>query len=130
MTNSGQPVLKADWVEPGALVIAAGSNQPTRNELPPELVGAAELVVVDQLEAAQLESGDLLEAEKSGRFNWDGVVELGAVLAGRAKGRRSAEGIVLFESHGLALWDIAAGAYVLETARRARLGTEVSFFPD
>jgi len=130
MTNSGQPVLKADWVEPGALVIAAGSNQPTRNELPPELVGAAELVVVDQLEAAQLESGDLLEAEKSGRFNWDGVVELGAVLAGRAKGRRSADGIVLFESHGLALWDVAAGAYVLETARRARLGTEVSFFPD
>jgi ornithine cyclodeaminase/alanine dehydrogenase-like protein (mu-crystallin family) len=130
MTNSGQPVLEAGWVEPGALVIGAGSNQPARNELPPELVESAEVVVVDQLEAARLESGDLLAAEKSGRFKWDGVVELGAVLAGRERGRRSAEGIVLFESHGLALWDVAAGAYVLEAARHAGLGTEVSIFAE
>jgi len=130
MTNSGQPVLEAGWVSPGALVIAAGSNQPARNELPPELVAAAEVVVVDQLEAARIESGDLLVAEQAGRFNWDGVVELGAVLAGRSPGRRSEDGIVLFESHGLALWDVAAGAYVLETARRARLGMEVSLFTD
>jgi len=130
MTNSGQPVLEAGWVSPGALVIAAGSNQPTRNELPPDLIAAAELVVVDQLEAAQIESGDLLLAEQAGRFEWDGVVELGAVLAGRATGRRSDEGIVVFESHGLALWDVAAGAYVLDRARRAGLGTEVQLFDD
>jgi ornithine cyclodeaminase len=130
MTNSGQPVLEAGWVEPGALVIGAGSNQPGRNELPPELVAAAEVVVVDQLEAAQLESGDLLLAEAAGKFNFDRAVELGAILAGRAEGRRSDSGIVLFESHGLALWDVAAGAHVLEKARKARLGTEVTFFPE
>jgi ornithine cyclodeaminase/alanine dehydrogenase-like protein (mu-crystallin family) len=52
------------------------------------------------------------------------------VLTGNDPGRRSKDGIVLFESHGLALWDIAAGAHVLEEARRIRLGTEVSFFPE
>lgn len=130
MTNSGSPVLEAGWIEPGALVIAAGSNIPNKSELPPELVQRAEVVVVDQLEAAKLESGDLLLAEASGHFEWDRAVELGAILAGKEKGRRSADGIVLFESHGLALWDVAAGAYVLAEARRVRLGTEVDFFPE
>lgn len=129
MTNSGIPVLDADWIEPGALVIGAGSNIPNKSELPPELVRRAEVVVVDQLEAARLESGDLLLAEASGHFAWERAVELGAVLTGNDPGRRSKDGIVLFESHGLALWDIAAGAHVLQEARRARLGTEVSFFP-
>jgi alanine dehydrogenase len=130
MTNSGSPVIDADWIEPGALVIAAGSNIPNKAELPPELVQRAEVVVVDQLDAAKLESGDLLMAAASGHFDWDGVVELGAVLAGKAEGRRSEGGIVLFESHGLAIWDVAAGAYVLQEARRIRLGSEVTFFPD
>jgi alanine dehydrogenase len=130
MTNSGSPVLEADWIEPGALVIAAGSNIPNKAELPPELVQRAEVVVVDQLDAARIESGDLLLAEASGHFAWDEAVELGAVLAGKQEGRRSEGGIVLFESHGLALWDVAAGAYVLREARRIRLGSEVSFFPE
>lgn len=128
MTNSDTPVLDADWVEPGALVIAAGTNIPTRAELPPELVERAEVIVVDQLEAARLESGDLLRAEASGHLDWDRVVELGAVVAGKDRGRRSADGIVLFESHGLALWDVAAGAEVLAKARQRRLGTEIDLF--
>jgi ornithine cyclodeaminase len=130
MTNSGSPVLEAGWIEPGALVIAAGSNIPNKAELPGELVERAEVVVVDQLAAAQIESGDLLLAEASGHFSWDRAVEFGAVLAGKAEGRRSEAGIVLFESHGLALWDVAAGAYVLREARRIRLGNEVDFFPE
>ena len=128
MTNSGTPVLDADWVEPGALVIAAGSNIPFKAEMPPELVERAELVVVDQLEAARIESGDLLLAEASGHFDWGRAVELGPILAGREPGRRSGDGIVLFESHGLALWDVAAGALVLERALQARLGTELELF--
>jgi len=130
MTSAGTPVLEADWVEPGALVIGAGSNIPTKSELPPELVERAEVVVVDQLETARLESGDLLLAEASGHFDWDRTVELGAILAGKEPGRRSRDGIVLFESHGLALWDVAAGAVVLEKARQLRLGGEVELFSD
>lgn len=130
MTTSGTPVLEAQWVAPGALVIGAGSNIPTKCELPPELVERAELVVVDQLETARVESGDLLMAEASGHFDWDRAVELGTILAGREPGRRSAEGVVIFESHGLAIWDVAAGALVLEKARQLRLGTEVDLFSD
>ena len=37
----------------------------------------------------------------------DRVTDLGRVLAGEAEGRRSAEGITLFDSTGLAIQDLA-----------------------
>lgn len=127
ITPSATPVIESSWVSDGALVIGAGSNMPHKAELPPELVIRAGTVVVDQLEAARLESGDLRAAEASG-FDWSGVQELGAVLAGQSAGRRSPSEVVLFESHGLALWDVAAGALVFEEASRSRLGNEVELF--
>lgn len=128
ITPSATPVIEAGWVADGALVIGAGSNQPQKAELPAELVQRAGLVVVDQLEAARLESGDLLAAEAAGLFDWKDAVELGAILAGGNGGRRSAKDLVLFESHGLALWDVASAALVYEEAKRARLGNEIELF--
>lgn len=123
ITNSASPVLEAAWVEPGALVVGAGSNFPTRAELPAELVHAARAVVVDQLEAARLESGDLLCAG----YDLDRAVELGAVLAGKAA-LPDGEAPLIFESHGLALWDVAAGKLVLDAARAQSIGEEVALF--
>jgi len=127
MTTSSEPVLEADWVAPHALVIAAGSNFPQRAEIPTELVERAGSVVVDQLSTARLESGDLIQAHAAGKFDWDRATELGSVLAG--KWQPPAEpGITLFESHGLALWDLAAASVVLPVARQRGLGEEVVFF--
>jgi ornithine cyclodeaminase/alanine dehydrogenase-like protein (mu-crystallin family) len=123
MTTSAAPVLEAAWVKPGALVVGAGSNLPARAEVPPDVVGACSLIVVDQMETARLESGDLIQAERAGAFSWDRAVELGAVLADKVSVPRGET--MLFESHGLALWDVAAGAVVLERARRRRVGDEV-----
>jgi ornithine cyclodeaminase/alanine dehydrogenase-like protein (mu-crystallin family) len=127
MTTSPTPVLEADWVEPHALVIAAGSNWRTKAEVPAELVAKAHTVVVDQLAAAQLESGDLITAQEAGKFEWSRAVELGTILAGKWKSPEG-QGITLFESHGLALWDLAAGSVVLAAARRRGFGEEVSLF--
>jgi ornithine cyclodeaminase len=123
MTTSGSPVLAAEWVEPGALVVAAGSNYPTRAELPPELVHGARAVVVDQRETARLESGDLLTAG----FDVDATIELGAVLAGTAT-LPEGQAPVIFESHGLALWDLAAATTILPAARAAGAGEEIALF--
>lgn len=123
ITNSASPVLEAGWVERGALVVGAGSNFPTRAELPAELVHAARAVVVDQLDAARLESGDLLCAG----YDLDRAVELGAVLAGKAA-LPDGEAPLIFESHGLALWDVAAGKLVLDAARAQSVGEEVALF--
>lgn len=127
MTTSSEPVLEAEWVEPHALVIAAGSNFPNRAEIPADLVGRATSVVVDQLATAQLESGDLIQAQAAGKFDWDRATELGSVLAGKWHVPEG-PGITLFESHGLAIWDLAAASVVLPAARAKGLGKEVDFF--
>ena len=127
VTTSQSPVIQADWVEPHALVVAAGSNFRNRAEIPPDLVARAQTVVVDQLAAAQLESGDLIAAHDAGKFDWSRAVELGAVVAGKWQ-RQPGPGITIFESHGLALWDLAAGTAVLKAARERGLGDEVAIF--
>jgi len=125
-TTSHSPVLEAEWVEPHALVAAVGSNFRNRAELPADLVERAQTVVVDQLATAELESGDLIQAAEAGRFEWSQAVELGAVVAGRWE-RPGRAGITLFESHGLALWDVAAAAVVVAAARKRGAYDEVEF---
>ena len=127
MTNSRTPVIEADWVEPHALVIAAGSNWHNKAEVPADLVAKAKTIVVDQLVAAQLESGDLIAAHEAGKFEWSRAIELGAVVAGKWQ-RPQETGITIFESHGLALWDLAAGSAVLAAARARGIGEEVELF--
>ncbi len=127
MTTSSQPVLEADWVAPHALVIAAGSNFPNRVEIPAELVARARSVVVDQLATARLESGDLIQAHAAGMFDWERATELASVLTGKWK-MPEEPGITLFESHGLAIWDLAAASVVVPAARAKALGEEVAFF--
>ena len=117
ITTSHSPVIEADWVAPEALVAAVGSNYRNRAELPAELVARAKTIVVDQLSAAQLESGDLIQAQEAGKFDWSQAVELGAVVAGRWE-RPDQPGITLFESHGLAIWDLAAASVILTEAKR------------
>src|SRR5258706_11253730 len=127
MTTSKTPVLEAGWAEPHGLVMAAGSNWHNKAEVPADLVAKAQTVVVDQLAAAQLESGDLIAAHEAGQFEWSRAVELGAILAGKWQ-RPEGTGITLFEAHGLALWDLAAGSAVLAAARRRGFGEEVQLF--
>lgn len=127
ITTSSIPVIEASWVEPYAMVVAAGSNFRNKAEIPPELVARAQTVVVDQMAAARMESGDLITAHEAGKFDWEKAVELGSVLAGKWK-PPAEPGITLFESHGLALWDLAAGSVVLARARERGMSQEVDLF--
>ncbi len=124
ITTSHTPVIEAGWVAPHALVAAVGSNYRNRIEVPIELVERAQTVVVDQLAAAMLECGDLIHAHEAGRFGWEQAVELGSVVVGRWE-RPDRPGITLFESHGLALWDLAAASVVLDAARKRGVAEEI-----
>ena len=108
ITTSKDPVLEASWVAPGAFVAGAGSNAATRRELPADLLTRAGLVVVDNLEQAKIEAGDLLIPN-----HWEGVVELKDVTPGYVPGR-----ITVFKSIGIAVEDAAAAAYVFEQSQK------------
>jgi ornithine cyclodeaminase/alanine dehydrogenase-like protein (mu-crystallin family) len=47
---------------------------------------------------------------------WEGIVELHSIVTGAARGRNSEEGITLFKSNGIALWDVAVAGYVYRQA--------------
>jgi ornithine cyclodeaminase/alanine dehydrogenase len=121
-TTAREPVLLGSWLRPGVHVNAIGVNWPNRREIDAETVRRADVVVVDSVEQARLESGDLLPVVEGGELRWDAVRELGAVVAGLAPGRPRPEAITLFESHGIALEDVAAAALVERRARGGGLG--------
>jgi 1-piperideine-2-carboxylate/1-pyrroline-2-carboxylate reductase [NAD(P)H] len=105
-TTSREPVLP-ESVPEDAFVAAVGSFEPGAAELPAGLVGRV-AVVVDTLEGAREEAGDLIRAEKAGAFDWSDATALEDVL----RTSERPEGTVVFKSVGHALWDLAAARTV------------------
>jgi alanine dehydrogenase len=113
VTTSKDPVLRGEWLRPGALVCAVGANDGRRRELDNVVLERAAFVCCDSRENAQLESADLGEPVEAGVLDWLEVYELQEVVAGTVAGRQSDEDVVVFKSNGLAAWDIAAAAAVV-----------------
>jgi alanine dehydrogenase len=122
-TASPEPVVRWDWLSPGAHVSSVGSTLGGGFELDPAIVERADLVVVEQRDSAfaPLPAG-APELDPRGR---DGVVELGEIVAGTAEGRTSPEQITLYKSVGVAVQDLAAAALVLAAARERGAGQEI-----
>jgi len=116
ITTSRDPVLRGEWLKPGALVCAAGANNGRSRELDNVVLERASLVCCDWLEQARVESADLIEPVDSGVLDWLEVHELHEVVSGELPGRQSPDDIVVFKSNGIAAWDIAAAAKVVELA--------------
>ncbi|HEY7538231.1 MAG TPA: ornithine cyclodeaminase family protein [Gaiellaceae bacterium] len=125
VTTSKDPVLRGEWLRDGALVCAVGANDPARRELDNVVLERAAFVCCDSREQSLLESGDLIEPVERGVLDWLEVHELHEVVAGDVQGRASPDDVVLFKSNGIAAWDLAVGALVVELARRRGLGREL-----
>jgi alanine dehydrogenase len=124
-TTSKDPVLRGEWLRPGALVCAVGANHPSRRELDDVVLARATFVCCDSREQARRESGDLIEPVANGVLDWLEVHELQEVVSCEVRGRQSDEDVVIFKSNGLAAWDVAIGAAALERARERGVGTEL-----
>ena len=125
-TTSPDPVLRGEWLQPGALVCAVGANDGRRRELDNVVLERAAFVCCDSREDAKLESADLIEPVESGVLDWLEVHELQEVVAEKVAGRQSDEDIAVFKSNGLAAWDVAVAVAAVERARATGAGQEVS----
>jgi alanine dehydrogenase len=125
VTTSKDPVLRGEWLPPGALVCAVGANDPSARELDNAVLERAAFVCCDSREQSRLESGDLIEPVEQGVLDWLEVHELHEVVAGEVAGRSSPEDIVVFKSNGLAAWDVAVAALAAERARERSIGREL-----
>jgi ornithine cyclodeaminase/alanine dehydrogenase-like protein (mu-crystallin family) len=125
ITPARAPILGAADVSPGTLVVALGADEPGKQELEPELLAGAR-VVVDILEQAA-DSGELQHALAAGVLTREQVhAELGDVLAGTRPGRSSDAETFVFDGTGTALQDIAASALLVDEARQRGLGLELA----
>jgi ornithine cyclodeaminase/alanine dehydrogenase-like protein (mu-crystallin family) len=117
ITTSRDPVLRGEWLQPGALVCAVGANRSEARELDNAVLERASFVCCDSLADAKLESGDLIEPVEQGVLDWLEVHELQEVVVGDLSGRQADEDIVVFKSNGLAAWDLAVASRAVELAR-------------
>ncbi len=127
ITTSKEPVFDGRLVEPGQHLNVAGSNAVQKREVDDETIRRADRIIVDQVEDAQIESGDLVGPVSRGIIRWDQMNELGEVVCGKVPGRKRPDEVTLFKSNGLAIEDVAVAWKVLERARLEGAGAEVPF---
>ncbi len=118
-TSSLEPVIKKEWISPGAHINAIGTHSPSSREIDSATMAAAR-IFVDRRESALNESGDYLLAAKEGVIGPENIVgEIGELLVGTKSGRTSATEITLFKSLGLAIEDVACADYLYRKAQNA-----------
>lgn len=127
ITTSATPLFEAGWLSPGTHINAAGSNSLIRREVGEDVIKASNIIVVDSVETALREAGDLLPSLEKGRLSERQLVELGDVISGRLAGRSTPEEITLFESQGMAIQDIALAVRLEALARERGLGVELPY---
>lgn len=117
-TPARKPFLGRDAIRDGTFIAAVGADSADKQELDPGILARA-TVVVDSLEQCAA-IGELHHALAAQVLRLGDVhAELSDVVAGRKPGRTGDREVVVFDSTGTALQDVAAAAAVYENARRA-----------
>ena len=101
-----------DPLRPGTHLTAVGSDTPAKRELDVGVLRRADRVVVDSVEQTSLR-GESHHALAAGAIAREDLVELGAVIAGTARGRTSDDQITVADLTGLAVQDLQIATVVL-----------------
>ena len=120
------PTVAHEMVRPGAFVAGVGADNENKQELDPLLLARSKLVT--DLTEQCCAIGDLHHAVAAGIMSRADVhAELGEVAAGLKAARTSDEEVIVFDSSGTALQDVAAAAAVYRRAIEDGEGTRFSF---
>ena len=114
-TPATEPLFAGGAIGDRCHINAVGAFTPTMAELPPDLLARA-FVVVDDLDAAAAEAGDLIRAGRRPDATLRAVLEAGD--------RPDAE-VTVFKSVGIASQDVAAAYRALVLAKERGLGTRL-----
>ena len=123
-TPSREPLIFLGDIAPGSFVAAVGADNESKQEIDPALLAESKVVVdvLDQCAAF----GDLHHAIVARAMNrTDVFAELADIVGGRRDGRASEDEIIIFDSTGTALEDVAAASLVYEQAISRNIGLEI-----
>jgi len=116
-TPASKTVLELGWLRPHATIIASGSDQPTKNEIPVDVMKASKMVVDLVRQCSRV--GELRTAIEAGAMKeTDVYAELGEVINGAKKGRVGDE-LILVDLTGTGAQDAAIGQMAWELLGKA-----------
>lgn len=104
-TTATTPLFSLAELSPGVHINAVGAYTAGMSEVAPEVLARAGVIAVDQIEAALVEAGDLIQALEAGAIGRERLREIGHLVQG--KFTRAPDEITVFKSVGLAAQDWA-----------------------
>ncbi|MBI2786255.1 MAG: ornithine cyclodeaminase family protein, partial [Legionella longbeachae] len=122
-TNSTEPLIHFEDVQPHAHINAIGSHSPSMREISNDVLSHA-VVIADQLEAVLAESGEIISAVKELQLKQDSIIEIGHWL--NQKNTDYKNQLTVFKSVGLAIQDLSVAALVYQNATHKNLGMSFS----
>jgi alanine dehydrogenase len=125
-TTSRTPIINADDVKSGTFIAAVGCDSEDKSEIHPQLISTSK--VVSDFTEQSAAFGDLHHAIEQGYTTKTHVyAELGQIVAGKKTGRENDDEVIVFDSTGTALQDVAAASIVYERALVKGLGNRYNF---
>jgi alanine dehydrogenase len=123
-TPAREPIIKKEWIKPGTHINAIGADAEGKQELDPEILKIAK-IVVDNFEQAS-HSGEINVPLSKGLIKKENIFgELGEIVAGKKPGRENEDEITIFDSTGLAIQDLYTATLVYKEAKRKKIGKEI-----
>ena len=121
-TPAREPMIKADWVQPGTHLSCIGADISGKQEIDSAVFAAARAFGDDRAQCFAV--GECEIPHRDGILTE--LTEIGAVMLGKAPGRLTSDDVTVFDSTGIALQDLASAAVILERAEAIGVGTVVT----
>jgi len=109
-TSSSTPVFDAADLRDGAIAVAVGSHEPHAREIDGPLMGRA-TVVVEDVDTALREAGDVLIPVREGRLSRDALVPMADLIRGHTV--IGSDQTVVFKSTGMSWQDLIVADAVM-----------------
>jgi len=121
------PVIEGLWVQRGTTIVAAGPTTWRAKEVDEETLRISDKLIVDSIEQAPFESGDLANAADQGIIQWSQLQELRYIVSGKYSGRDDNDQIIYAKLMGTGVADVAAAKLAYDQAKLLGLGTEMEW---
>jgi alanine dehydrogenase len=124
VTPAREPIVKKEWIKPGIHINAIGADAAGKEELEPEILNKAK-IVIDCWEQAS-HSGEINVPLEKGIIKKENIFgEIGEIVSGKKPGREREDEITIFDSTGLAIQDLYTATLVYREAKRKKIGKEI-----
>jgi ornithine cyclodeaminase/alanine dehydrogenase-like protein (mu-crystallin family) len=125
VTTSKIPTFPAAALAQGVHINGMGSFTPEMQEIDEKVICSANKLVVDALESALAEPGDLVIPVNNGNLQAEGIYEIGEIILGKKSARENDNELTVFKSTGVALLDITCAKLIYKRALAKGLGKQV-----